>query len=122
MLQEITDEDLQAGNLKRYREIAEFIGFTLLSSAGFIVIGLCFARDPVGFIFAFGTGCPCCIVLCPCIRRFTDKYLNIDKLVQGAMNTYMPGIVMKQDGSLDFYEPTMEEITILMEIIDELMP
>ena len=32
----------------------------------------------------------------------------------------MPGAIVNDDGTMDYYEPTFEEIEILMEIIEEL--
>lgn len=48
-----------------------------------------------------------------------DKYTNVKQLVKDSMNRYMPGVIVKDDGTLDYYEPTTEEIEILMEIIEE---
>ena len=111
---------MKNGQIARYGVIGEYLGTTMLTTAGFIFIAVCFARDPMACIFAFGTGCPCCIICCPCIRKFTDKYLDPKKLVQDSMNKYMPGAIVNDDGTMDYYEPTFEEIEILMEIIEEL--
>ena len=118
--QAVTDEDIAAGRSRGLTETAEYLGITLLSVAGFIFVGICFIRDPVACVFAFGTGCPCCLICCPCIRAFTDKYLDTKKLVRDSMNKYMPGVIVKEDGSMDFYEATSEEIEILHEIIEEI--
>jgi len=119
---EVTDEDLKKASYSKYKDIAKFVGVTLLSVVGFTFLAICFIRDPVAFIFAFGTGCPCCLICCPCVRAFTDKYLDTKNLVKDSMNKYMPGVIMKDDGSLDFYEPTSEEIALLHELMDECMP
>ena len=75
----------------------------------------------MAFVFAFGTGCPCCIICCPCIRKFTDKYLNVKKIIKDSMNRYMPGMIIKDDGTFETYEPSGEELAIMEEILDEIM-
>ncbi|KAH3697925.1 hypothetical protein DPMN_085437 [Dreissena polymorpha] len=119
--QAVSDDDLRKTNLMQYKHILKYVGMTLLSVVGFVFIGACFIRDPIACIFAFGTGCPCCIICCPCIRSFTDKYLNVKRLVRDSMNRYMPGVIVKDDGTLDYYEPTTEELEIMMEIMEEIM-
>ena len=42
------------------------------------------------------------------------------RLVRDSMNKYMPGVIVKEDGSMDYYEPTSEEIEILHELISEI--
>lgn len=116
----VTDDEVQQGKYRKYIKIAEYVGFTLLSVLGFVLIGYCFLRDPVACIFAFGTGCPCCLICCPCFRAFTDKYLDVKRLVKDSMNKYMPGVIVKEDGTLDYYEPTAEEVEILHEILEEI--
>ena len=37
------------------------------------------------------------------------------------MNRYMPGMIIKDDGSFETYEPTGEELAIMEEILDEIM-
>lgn len=117
---EVTDEDLKKAKLNTYTEVAKYVGMTALSVLVFVTIGICFLRDPVGCIFAFGTGCPCCLLCCPCVRAFTDKYLNMKRIVREQMNKYMPGVIVNDDGTLDFYDPTPDELDLLLEIIDEL--
>ncbi|XP_052775927.1 uncharacterized protein LOC128213886 [Mya arenaria] len=118
---EVTDAELKQASYWKYRDIAKYAGTTLLSVACFAFLGICFIRDPVAFVFAFGTGCPCCLICCPCVRAFTDKFLNVKGLVKDSMNKYMPGVIVKEDGSLDHYEPTPEEVEILHELMEEIM-
>ena len=121
IFQEVTDVDLQRAKYGEVTRTAKYVGMTLLSVTCFVFIGYYFIRDPVAFVFAFGTGCPCCIICCPCIRKFTDKYLNVKKIIRDSMNRYMPGMIINDDGSFETYEPTGEELAIMEEILDEIM-
>ena len=120
-LQEVTDKDLRRAKYGEFSNTAKYVGLTLLSVMCFVFLGYCFIRDPVAFVFAFGTGCPCCIICCPCIQKFTDKYLNVKKIIKDSMNRYMPGMIIKDDGTFDTYEPTPDELDIMAEIMDEIM-
>ncbi|XP_045184025.2 uncharacterized protein LOC123542303 [Mercenaria mercenaria] len=118
--EEVSDEELQKAQRHKYKQIAIYAGWTLLSVFFFVFVGICFLRDPVACIFAFGTGCPCCLICCPCVRAFTDKYLDTKKIMREQMNKYMPGVIVNDDGTLERYEPTPDELDTLAELIDEL--
>ncbi|XP_060558059.1 uncharacterized protein LOC132718383 [Ruditapes philippinarum] len=117
--EEVSDDEIRRAQLNTYKQAAEYAGWTLLSVAFFVFVGICFLRDPVACIFAFGTGCPCCLICCPCIRAFTDKYLDSKKIVREQTNKYMPGIIVNDDGTIDHYDPTPDELDALVELMSE---
>lgn len=43
---------------------------------------------------------------------------NMEAVMKENMNRYMPGMVIHEDGSIEAYEVSPEEIDIVMEIVD----
>ncbi|CAG5116875.1 unnamed protein product, partial [Candidula unifasciata] len=115
----ITEEDLFKADEQLTKEILWYAGYTALTVVIFLVIVACFASDPRACIVAFGTGSPCCL-LCPCIKSLY-KYTDPAKLIQASINTYVPGILVEDDGSMQMYEPSAEETDLLFELINEFM-
>lgn len=42
----------------------------------------------------------------------------MEAVMKENMNRYMPGMVIHEDGSIEAYEVSLEEIDIVMEIVD----
>ncbi|KAL3885060.1 hypothetical protein ACJMK2_025158 [Sinanodonta woodiana] len=118
--EDVTDEDYGRIQREQYLQILKYVGITIGSVAGFSFLAYCFIRDPMAFIFSFGSCCPCCILCCPCIKTFVDKYMNPDKIVRDCMNKYMPGIIVRDDGTIDTYPITDEETKCLHAVIEEI--
>ena len=74
-----------------------------------------------GCVIAFVTGCPCFLICVPVCRRFYDKYLDPAKIVRDNINVYLPGVIVHEDGTIEDYEVSPEEIDCIVEIIDEAM-
>ncbi|KAK3580134.1 hypothetical protein CHS0354_034075 [Potamilus streckersoni] len=119
--EEVTDEDYGRIQSQQYLQILKYVGITIGCVAGVSFLAYCFIRDPMAFIFSFGSCCPCCILCCPCIKKFVDKYMNPDKIVRDSMNKYMPGIIVREDGTIDTYPITAEETECLHAVIEEIM-
>lgn len=115
----ITNDDLYKADEHMTKEILWYAGYTALTVAIFLILVACFASDPRAFIIAFGTGSPCCL-LSPCVKNLY-KYTDPAKLIQMSINTYVPGLLVEDDGSMQMYEPSGEEIDLLYELINELI-
>lgn len=111
------DHNEEARAKARQADLLKYLGGTLTSVAIFSFIGYCFVKDPKGCIHAFGMGCPCCIVCLPCIRKCQEK-TDMEAVMKENMNRYMPGMIIHEDGTIDAYEVSPEEIDIVMEIVD----
>lgn len=111
------DRNEEARAKARQADLLKYLGGTLISVAIFSFIGYCFVKDPKGCIHAFGMGCPCCIVCLPCIRKCQEK-TDMEAVMKENMNRYMPGMVIYEDGTIEAYEVSPEEIDIVMEIVD----
>ncbi|XP_069102269.1 uncharacterized protein [Argopecten irradians] len=119
--QVITDADRASGKNAQVKNILIFTGSTLLTVLMFTAIAFCFLRDPKSCIVAFGTGCPCLLVVFPCIMKCLDKYLNPGRMVKENINTYLPGVIINEDGTVEKYDASPEEIECMTEIIGEIM-
>ncbi|XP_060066034.1 uncharacterized protein LOC132546337 [Ylistrum balloti] len=119
--QVITELDRDNARKAQLKTIMIFAGSTLLTVLMFSAIMFCFLRDPKSCIVAFGTGCPCLIVIFPCVMKCLDKYLNPARMVKENLNRYLPGVIIHEDGTVEKYDTTPEEIECITEIIDEVM-
>ncbi|XP_005095064.1 uncharacterized protein LOC101854629 [Aplysia californica] len=119
LFQVITEDDRHKADEEMVRELLHYAGYTLLGVLLFLIIIGCFASDPRACVVAFGTGSPCCL-LCPCIKSLY-KYTNPSKLIQDSANTYVPGVLIEDDGTVTAYEPSPEETQTLYELINEFM-
>ncbi|CAC5395660.1 unnamed protein product [Mytilus coruscus] len=52
--------------------------------------------------------------MCPCLMNQLKMYLEPNKIVQDQMNTYMPGLIIHEDGKLENYKPTPEEMECIL--------
>ncbi|XP_033725482.1 uncharacterized protein LOC117315409 [Pecten maximus] len=119
--QVITESDRDNARNAQLKTILIFTGSTLLTVLMFSGIMFCFLRDPKACIVAFGTGCPCLLVVFPCVMKCLDRYLNPARMVKENLNRYLPGVIIHEDGTLEKYNTTPEEIECMKEIISEVM-
>lgn len=119
--QVITADDKIKAQAQKAKTILLYVGTTVLSVVGFSLLAFCFIKDPLAFIIAFATGCPCFLIIIPCITSRVRKFQqNSEKLLKENVNMYMPGIIIHEDGTVEHYQTTPEEVEAVMDIIDEL--
>ncbi|KAK6184847.1 hypothetical protein SNE40_007218 [Patella caerulea] len=114
----ISEEDILRGRKQRIKSILTYLGFTLLAVLGFSITAFCFLTDPKSCIIAFGTGSPCCLIICPCILHFVKRFLTPGAMIRDNTNKFIPGMMVHPDGRLETYDPTPEEIEAIMDIVD----
>ncbi|XP_050397090.2 uncharacterized protein LOC126815473 isoform X2 [Patella vulgata] len=114
----ISEEDILRGRKQRVKSILKYLGLTLLAVLGFSVVAFCFLTDPKSCIIAFGTGSPCCLIICPCILHFVKRFLTPGAMIRDNTNKFIPGMMVHPDGRLETYDPTPEEIEAIMDIVD----
>ncbi|OWF51470.1 uncharacterized protein LOC110449110 isoform X2 [Mizuhopecten yessoensis] len=119
--QVISEADRDNARDAQTKTILIFTGSVLLTVLMFSGITFCFLRDPKACIVAFGTGCPCLLVVIPCVMKCLDKYLNPAKIVKENLNRYMPGVIIHEDGTIEKYDASPEEIECITEIVQEVM-
>ncbi|CAC5388027.1 unnamed protein product [Mytilus coruscus] len=114
----VDTKDIKEADKSQIKFILKMIFVTLGSILLISLIAYCFVKDPKTCIIAFGSGCPCLLYMCPCLMNRLKMYLEPNKIVQDQMNTYMPGLIIHEDGKLENYKPTPEEMECILDIVD----
>ncbi|XP_071140755.1 uncharacterized protein [Mytilus edulis] len=114
----IDANDIKGADKSQIKFILKMIFVTLGTILLISLIAYCFIKDPKTCIIAFGSGCPCLLYMCPCLMNKLKMYLEPNKIVQDQMNTYMPGLIIHEDGKLENYKPTPEEMECILDIVD----
>ena len=115
----VSDADRKKAEQEKLRSILTYVGSTLLSVLLFSAIAFCFVKDPKSCILAFGTGCPCCILCLPCYFRLRERW-DPKKKMKENLNKYLPGMIIHEDGTIEAYDASPEELEIVADIIDEI--